>query len=613
MLFFRKSSRYQASSPTFFDKLQMAHLARELGPTFSPVEEHLSFYRRVKNALKLTSAKLKRSREFRDFKVNTPTVNLIKTCEESEVLPQRFPRKSFSLRRFAILGRNKSPGSSSEGSMFSSTNTSFIQPSNNVASKCNKITWESATQEKQRLAKSFGETPKKAPVVFGRHAAVPTDSPYHSHKKWLLFYEVLKSHALGKPSKRDISPYGLIKPIYFSKGSTELPAVLPNAPEPLSNKKAPVTSTALVPWAGNKHSKDVTTSEEEEVTGLAVDLSELMKLANQRFRPMKGIRAVEIKVRSSEYNKHTSALITERSSLVSFPSGNFIEEVVTFRTTDCPRTVGLFTSKQTSPARGILSLTCKEDPPIQESSLSPRLQLAPTYPEIVKKVDELVKETKFAAVKTETYQAKVAESLVKFKEAFNLINATFNEPVITDYLDYIHKFICVGDDISSTVGECTGMAQELDCMREEFVSGQISEKDRKRLFNFGQNFKRLDEAESNVRQQLDLLARDHECRLDVLHDDIQKIKGLSGKVTNAYDKFIARHCRSLDDEGREELSRVLGRVQYNHTSLFFTEWNKKIKNEAFKRHLQQLEDAYDHKEELLLLLKQGFINVCKHI
>lgn len=573
-------SRHHAASPSFFDKLQTAHRLRERGlPSEPPASP--SFFRKIKDALKSTTQKFNLSLRF------------------------SFPRRWGSRRRNSRMSRSEKtpmlqnagtePGAIQFVSLMLHRNDGLLEKfyvdsarPGAAVSQNDKIPSEPASGV--TLGTSHVSEVSQDLRSLSRSRSLPGARP----SKTLLALDILKNLITGKPTGLTIWPN-------FPRTTYEILAFhLARA------ASRPATSRALVPLRNQSPTRPsllVTTE-----PGLKVDLSQLTALASKKTKPLSDVGDVEYTVRTLEFARQHSTKALAANSRVSFAETSCA--VVVFNPDDAPAALGTSAPRRPVVVQSILSQRLKLEPPQHTSSADYNEYF--TYAEAEAKLDSLLKSTNFPAVDTQNYKADVGRALGHFGEAFRFLTITFTQPVMNEYLAYFQQFLGIGSEISRCMAVGHGMVAELDFMSLELHEGYINLSQKRRLFEFGQRIYALDAAENDVRQLIDSLALTYKAKLDIFQSELKQMEGFIKKINSAYSRFLRRHCRSLDAEGRKNLSLQLGRDEFLETAFFFKNLNMGSAKGQLSRHYNDLGIAFCRQEELLLLLKEAFIEVCEH-
>lgn len=582
-------SRHHAASSSFFDKLQTAHRLRERGLPSEPLPNP-SFFRKIKNAFKSTTQKFYLSLRFslprhwgsRRRNSRMSRNEKMPMLQNAGTEPAAIQFVSLTLHpNDGLLEKFYVDSAHSPGAAVSQNDKIPIEPASGVTLGTTHV-----SEVSQNL--------KKCLNALYRSRSLPGARP----SKTLLALDVFKNLITGKPTGLTIWPN-------FPRTTYEILAFhLARA------ASRPAPSRALVPLRNQNSTTPslVVTSE----PGLKVDLSQLTALASRKTRPLSDVGYVEYTVRTLEFvRQHSTKALAANSrvsSRVSFAQAS--SEIVIFDSDDAPAALGTSAPRRPVVVQSILSQKLKLEP-LQHTSSTEYNEYF-TYAEAEAKLDYLLKDTKFPAVDTQNYKADVSRALGQFGEAFRFLTNTFTQPVMNEYLAYFQQFLSIGSEISRCLAVGHGMAAELDFMSLELHEGYINLSQKRRLFEFGQRIYALDAAENDVRQLIDSLALIYKAKLDIFQSELKQMEGFIKKINSAYSRFLRRHCRCLNAEARKKLSLQLGRDEFLETAFFFKNLNMGSAKGQLSRHYNDLGIAFCRQEELLLLLKEAFIEVCEH-
>lgn len=594
-MFFSKSIT-QSASPSFFDKLQTAHTNKIGGPPTEPAVKtsfFKSLLKRIKTAFKATTRRW------------TITQNGSRTSalEEIETL--------LDLEEGSVSGQTSLGPTTSHGILESFFAETVIiravlgqdeKLSDGVPEKDPEQISPEETPNSIPKRQSTGEKTHNLEISrFPSGAVLPYPGPQGS--KIVLAFEIIKSHFLARPYN-----YGLPPKLSCAPTPTLIFLACAEkwAPVPKLLEASPIQDTVELVVSQNTLESTRPRLKEVEL-GLNIDLSYMTQLAFKKGKPLTDMGNVEYLVKnvdSLENNSSTACGRKKKVNLLDDP------EITHFKTEDAPS--GIFLSKVACKStHGILTSRTQEVPPQQRRKKVTKPE--PTFFQADAKLDKLIQQTKFPAIKNRSYKANVKRAIALFDEIFTFFAVDFAEPFVEKYVSHCGEFLAVGSKMNESFAGARAMAVQLECLVLGLLEGYASYNERAQLFTFGKRIYTLDSVEEEIEKEMAALTQTHKDQIALYLKGQRQVNYLLERANQAFDLFVRKHCRGFDDPLKLELSALLGRDELVELASFFKNLNMGLVTAQLGRHYNDLGIAFSHHEKLLGEIKEVFIEVCQHV
>lgn len=609
MLSVFKFSRFQHLEQNVFENDVLKSNRTKLSSDGKTQVVSPSFYKKLKSLFKLKTSSTKPTAIDGNKRLDS-AVPKISISHEPESISCAPPKRTFSFRRLAQTVRLKGPLKSAKPIVSKKSSGSLARKPNDT----NAVGGGKLIQRRKRYGPDIAVQPHRTSGV-----SLQTKNRNTS----LFVLQAIKHYLNGTTPGWIVSHYKLLNS--RSQGFQAPRPLIKAPPMPIMDNCEESDSTSSEDiWddpdfvsldRGSLISELSLESYERESSPCEYDgcLSDLLAHISERITPFKGLGVLELKARAAEFCRHTRSRQVLGINQVRFKNEHSLCTKVYFDGEDSANTIpriGLKNRRNKGivfPKGRRLALIYSAEDDIDQTHINV------SYPELLEKVETLASNSRFPVFPTKNYQDRVKAVILQFKEVYELLGRCMSDPVVIDFLDYLQKFLTVGDEISSAWCLGCGMAQELECIEADTKNGSSIEAHKKQLFRLGEKFPRLDSTERSLRKKLDYLVRDNECKLSVLKSDVGRILAFSKSINKAFDSFVGRHCRFMRLDELQKLSNYLGKASFDKSISFLDDLEFSNVEILIQNCFQQLEQNYQKQDELNLLLKEGFVNVCKRL
>lgn len=584
-MFFQKNIIHPAS-PSFFDKLQTAHANRIRGSPTEPILKtsfFKSLFKKIKSA----------------FKHSTRRWRPIPEGSHSSALGER--ETLLRLEKGPLFGQARHPTSNGITESFFAE-TLLIQgvlgdkkPSDGILEDGSEESSLEETPDPISLRHSTREIIQNLEISrISSGSVLPYPVP---QCKIGLAVETIKSHFLARPN------YGLPPKLTASPSPSsifKIPSEKQWAPVPVLSEASPVQGTLELAVPQDSPRLKVVKSE------LYINLSNLAWFACKKGKPLTDLGNVEYLVKNQEFLENNSSTACGRKKRVHFLD---VPEVTLFKVEDAPS--GIFLSKVACKStHGILTSRTQEVPLQQLRESVPKPDL--TFSEADAKLDILIQQTRFPAIKNKSYKANVKRAISLLEEIFTFLAVDFAQPVVDKYLAYIRDFIAVGCKTSESFAAARAMAVQLECLILDHLE-DANHEGGAQLYTFGKRLYTFTTAKEEIEKKMAGLTRTHKDQLTLYLKGQRQVNYLLEKANEAFNLFVRKHCRGFNDPLKLELSAVLGRDELIELASFFKNLNMGLVTAQLGHHCKDLGIAFSHLEKLLGEIEEVFIEVFQHV
>lgn len=583
-MFFQKNIIHPAS-PSFFDKLQTAHANRIRGSPTEPILKtsfFKSLFKKIKSAIKHSTRRWRPSPEGSHSALGERETLL--RLENGSLFGQaRHPTsngitESFFAETLLIQGvlEDKSP---SDGILEDGSEESSLEETPDPISLSHFTREIIQNLEISRISSG---------------SVLPYTGP---QCKIGLAVETIKSHFLARPN------YGLPTKLAVSPSASsilKMPSEKQWAPVPVLSEASPVQGTLESAVPQDSPRLKVVKS------GLDINLSNLAWFACKKGKPLTDLGNVEYLVKNQEFLENNGSTACGRKKRVHFLD---VPEVTLFKIEDAPSGIFLSTVACKS-THGILTSRTQEVPLQQLRESVPKPEL--TYSEADAKLDMLIQQTRFPAIKNKSYKANVKRAIALLEEIFTFLAVDFAQPVVDKYLAYISDFIAVGCKTSESLAAARAMAVQLECLILDHLE-DANHEGGAQLYTFCKRLYTFTTAKEEIEEKMAGFTRTHKDQLTLYLKGQRQVNYLLEKANEAFNLFVQKHCRGFNDPLKLELSALLGRDELIELASFFKNLKMGLVTGQLGHHFKDLGIAFSHLEKLLDEIEEVFIEVCQHV